>query len=483
MHPPSLVVIACLNGPLSPFIKSIRPGRNSFHSAIMNAPKFVKYLLPGLRTILLAFILGAGLANGADPSRPNVVILFTDDMGYGDLACYGHPNIKTPNIDRLADDGIRLTSFVTGSWCVPSRTQLMTGRYMPRIQFNGNTGSDGVGGLPDSEWTMAEALKDAGYKTHMVGKWHLGYKQKKFLPINQGFDTWFGLPYSNDYMKPWVQTDEPLGLFRGETMVEHPFDQDPLTTRYTKEAVQLIERSGSNQPFLIYLAYAMPHLPLAVSDNRRGLSNAGLYGDVIEEVDWSVGQVLKALDEKGIADDTLVFFASDNGPWINMPARMQQAGNELWHAGSAGPLRGSKGETYEGGPRVPAMLRWPGKIASGQVSAGFVGMPDIYRTILSVAGAKLPDHTLDGDDLTPFLTGKSKSAPRQEYFYFKRDLEALRSGDWKLRTATGELELFDMVTDPFERINRASDKPEKAQALLSRMHEMAKEVGVKVKGF
>ena len=449
----------------------------------MTTPKFVKCPLLSLPTILVAFIIGTSPANGADPSRPNVVILFTDDMGYGDLACYGHPSIKTPNIDRLADDGIRLTSFVTGSWCVPSRTQLMTGRYMPRVKFNGNTGSDGLGGLPDSEWTMAEALKDAGYKTHMVGKWHLGYKQKKFLPVNQGFDTWFGLPYSNDYMKPWVQTDEPLGLYRGETMVEHPFDQDPLTTRYTKEAVQLIERSGSDQPFLLYLAYAMPHLPLAVSDERRGLSSAGFYGDVIEEVDWSVGEVLQALEEKGIAENTLVFFASDNGPWVDMPPRMQQAGNELWHAGSAGPLRGAKGDTYEGGPRVPAMLRWPGKIASGQVSDGFVGMPDIYRTILSVAGAKLPDHTLDGDDLIPFLTGKTKSAPRQEYFYFRRGLEALRSGDWKLRTATGELELFDMATDPFERINRASDHPEKTQALLSRMHEMAREVGVSVKEF
>jgi len=459
----------------------IRPRPKQLHSAIMNTSRFAAYLNPGLLTLLVALIHGTSLADGADPSRPNVVILFTDDMGYGDLACYGHPSIKTPNIDRLADDGIRLTSFVTGSWCVPSRTQLMTGRYLPRIRFNGNTGAGGTGGLPDSEWTLAEALKDSGYKTHMVGKWHLGYKQKKFLPVNQGFDTWFGLPYSNDYMKPWVQTDEPLGLFRGESMVEHPFDQDLLTTRYTKEAVQLIERSGGDNPFLLYLAYAMPHLPLAVSDERRGLSNAGFYGDVIEELDWSIGQVLKALEEKGIADNTLVFFASDNGPWIEMPLRMQQAGNELWHAGSAGPLRGSKGQTYEGGPRVPAMLRWPGKIAAGQVSAGFIGMPDIYRTILSVAGAKLPDHALDGYDLTRFLTGKTKSAPRQEYFYFKRDLEALRSGDWKLRTATGELELFDMITDPFERINRVADYPEKAQTLLSRMHEMANEVGVKVK--
>jgi len=454
----------------------------------MNTPNLVKRprSIPAKRvshllTILFAFFLGAGLSSSAEASRPNVVILFTDDMGYGDLGCYGHPRIKTPNIDRLADDGIRLTSFVTGSWCVPSRTQLMTGRYLPRVKFNGNTGADGTGGLPDSEWTLAEALKDAGYRTHMVGKWHLGYKQKRFLPVNQGFDTWFGLPYSNDYMKPWVQTEEPLGLFRGETMVEHPFDQNPLTTRYTKEAIQLIGSSDGDQPFLLYLAYAMPHLPLAVSDERRGKSNFGFYGDVIEEVDWSIGQVLKALEEKGIADNTLVFFASDNGPWIEMPPRMQQAGNELWHAGSAGPLRGSKGQTYEGGPRVPAMLRWPGKIVPGQVSAEFVGMPDIYRTVLSVAGAKLPDHKLDGHDLTPFLTGESESAPRKEYFYFKKGLEAMRSGNWKLRTVTGELELFNMVTDPFERINRAADKPEKAQALLARMHEMAKEVAVQVK--
>lgn len=415
-------------------------------------------------------------------AKPNIVILFTDDMGYGDLACYGHPNIRTPNIDQLANEGIRLTSFVTGSWCVPSRTQLITGRYMPRVNFNGGTGSDGKGGLPDSEWTLAEALKDAGYKTHMIGKWHLGYKQKKFLPVNQGFDTWFGLPYSNDFTKPWVQTEEPLGLFRGEIMVEHPFDQNTLTNRYTREAEQLIKQSSENQPFLLYLAYAMPHLPLGVSDERRGKSKAGLYGDVIEEVDWSVGQVLKALKEKGIAENTLVFFASDNGPWINMPKRMQQAGNELWHAGSAGPLRGSKGETYEGGPRVPAMLRWPAKIAHGQVSAELVGMPDIYRTLLSVADAKLPKHTLDGYDLTPFLLGKTDSTPRKEYFYFKYGLEALRSGDWKLRTQTGEPELFDMITDPFERINRATENPQIVQALLLRMQEMAKEVKVEVKG-
>jgi len=337
-----------------------------------------------LFSMLFAFASIVPLVSFAAP--PNIVVLLADDMGYGDLACYGHPRIRTPNLDELAHEGIRLTSFVTGSGCVPSRTQLITGRYMERVKFNGSTGPGGNGGLPDSEWTLPEALKDAGYRTHMIGKWHLGYNEKRFLPVNQGFDTWFGLPYSNDFMKPWVQTEVPLGLYRGDEMVEHPFDQDPLTVRYTDEAVQLIE-NADDRPFFLYLAYAMPHLPIHVSDARRGKSQAGLYGDVIEEVDWSVGEVLAALEKKGVSDNTLVFFASDNGPWIDMPPRMQQAGNELWHAGSAGPLRGSKGSSYEGGPRVPAMLRWPGKIVPGRVSADLVGMPDIYHTLIS-AGTK-----------------------------------------------------------------------------------------------
>ncbi len=264
---------------------------------------------------LQSFVLLALLCSLASADeRPNIVILLADDMGYGDAGCYGHPLIKTPNIDKLAAQGVRLTSFVTGSWCVPSRTQLMTGRYMPRVKFNGDTGSDGKGGLPDSELTMAEGLKQAGYATHMVGKWHLGYKEKRFLPVNQGFDTWFGLPYSNDYIKPWVQTSEPLGLYRGEEQIEDTLDQDPLTNRYTEEAVGLIEKTNPDKPFFLYLSYAMPHLPLAVSDERKGKSAGGLYGDVIEELDWSVGRVMEALEKKGITENTLVMFVSDNGP-------------------------------------------------------------------------------------------------------------------------------------------------------------------------
>ncbi len=412
--------------------------------------------------------------------KPNIVILLADDMGYGDAGCYGNPLIKTPNIDRLASEGLRLTSFVTAAWCVPSRTQLMTGRYMARVDFGGGTGAGDSGGLPDSELTLAEGLKQAGYGTHMVGKWHLGYKEKRFLPVNQGFDSWFGLPYSNDFMKPWVQTSEPLGLYRGEEMVEHPFDQAPLTTRYTEEAVGLIENSDSTKPFFLYLAYAMPHLPLAVSKERVGKSAAGLYGDVIEELDWSVGEVMDALKKKGIAENTLVVFLSDNGPWSDMPPRMLQAGIEKWHAGSSGPLRGSKRFTYEGGPRVPAIIRWPAKVQAGRVDSELVGMPDVFRTALSVGGAEIPDIKLDGYDLTDFLTGATKESPREAYYYFCPKLEAVRVGNWKLRTASGTPELFDLSSDISEQINRAEDMPEKLSELRLAMEKMSEETGVAI---
>jgi arylsulfatase A len=432
--------------------------------------------------IVFALLILLPAISRAAPPRPNIVILFADDMGYGDPSCYGNPLIRTPNIDRLAAEGMRLTSFVTASWCVPSRTELMTGRYMPRVKFNGSTGSDGKGGLPDSELTMAEGLKSAGYATHMIGKWHLGYKEKRFLPVNQGFDTWFGLPYSNDYMKPWVNTEEPLGLYRGEEMVEHTFDQDPLTTRYTDEAVSLINGSKDGSPFFLYLAYAMPHLPLAVSKERRGKSAAGLYGDVIEEVDWSVGEILDALEKKGISENTVVIFMSDNGPWTNMPPRMLQAGNEKWHAGSTGPLRGSKATSYEGGPRVPAIIRWPAKTKAGQVNPGLVGMPDIYRTMLSLGGAKLPEQKLDGHDLTAFLSGETDVSPRSEYYYFNGTLEAVRSGDWKLRTYTGKPELFNLTTDVSERLDRAEEMPGKVAELRALMEKMAQETGTRIAG-
>jgi arylsulfatase A-like enzyme len=430
-----------------------------------------------MRLLILGFALAMiGCGSSVAPSPPNIVIFLADDMGFGDLASYGHPTHRTPNIDRIAAQGVRLTSFVTAVGCVPSRTQLLIGRYMPRVAFNGSTGADGLGGLPDQEFTLAEALKGVGYRTHIIGKWHLGYAEPEFLPVNQGFDTWFGLPYSNDYRKPWVETDEPLGLFRGTEMVEYPLQQDTLTARYTNEAVALIE-ARDDHPFFIYLAYNMPHLPLHVGERFRGTAYSGLYGDVIQELDWSVGEVLDALRRNGLDRNTIVLFTSDNGPWINPPSRMLQAGNKPWHVGSAGPLRGSKGTSYEGGARVPAILRWPDQIPAGWTSPELIAMPDIYLTLLAIAGAEAPsERILDGYDATQFLRGVVDQSPRSEYFYFLQRLEAVRVGDWKLRAVDGAVELFNLRLDPSEHVNRAEEKPEIVSRLKERMGEMAKDL-------
>lgn len=449
-----------------------------------------KLRMIGGKFITFVILILVGIGNYGCSSKeennktkhPNIVVLFMDDIGYGDFSSYGHPTIRTPNIDGLAQQGVRFTSFVTASWCVPSRTQLMTGRYMPRVYFGGGTGADGEGGLPDSELTLAEGLKAAGYNTGMAGKWHLGYKKKKFLPVNQGFDSWFGLPYSNDYRKPWVQTEEPLALYRGTKIVEHPINQNTLTTRYTDEATSFItDKSKKEKPFFFYLAYNMAHLPIHTTEEFRSKSRAGFYGDVIEMLDWSVGQVLKTLEEQGIAENTIVFLATDNGPWLNLPKRMLQEGNKPWHQGSTGPLRGSKATSYEGGGRVPGMIRWPAQIPSDQVTDQLVGMPDIYRTLLEAGDGEVPDHTLDGYNIMPFLTGSTDSAPREEYAYFRHgQLEALRVGKWKLRVVLDEPQLFNLQSDPGEQFNRAEDKPEVVEDIRDRMEEVASDTGWEV---
>lgn len=428
-----------------------------------------------LSLLLVPFLL-AGCQTTSDQEltqNPNILILYTDDMGYGDLSSYGHPNIQTPRIDRLADQGIRFTNFLTGNWCVPSRTQLLTGRYYPRVNYGGRMGANGKGGMPDEELTLAEGLKQANYVTGMAGKWHLGHAEDKFLPVNQGFDSWYGMPYSNDFRKPWVQTEKPLALYRGTEMVEHPVNQDSLTVRYTEEAVRFIRRQSANdQPFFFYFAYNMPHLPVRTTKEFRGRSPRGLYGDVIETIDWSVGRVLDELERQGVTDNTIVFFASDNGPWIHMPPRMQQEGNKRWHAGSPGLFRGSKATTYEGGHRVPAIIRWPNRINANQVSSDLVASPDIYRTLLEVAGVERPPHPLDGYNLLPLLTGQTDKSPREEYAYFHRNtLQAMRIGDWKLRLAGEEPELFNVEKDPSERYNRAQEKPEKVKQISKKMRQ------------
>jgi arylsulfatase A-like enzyme len=443
----------------------------------------------------LILVLGAAFTfvatpqqvNGADDSQPNIIILFADDMGYGDLSCFGSHTIDTPNLDRLAEQGTRFEAFYTGSWCVPSRTQLLTGRYLSQVNLHGSTGAGGDGYLPDSELTLAEGLRQAGYSTYMLGKWHLGYKKDAYLPPEHGFDTWWGLPYSNDYRKPWVQTDEPLAIFSGKTgegseIVEHPINQDTLTTRYTKRAVERVEQESSkDEPFFLYLAYNMPHLPIHTAERFRGQSNAGLYGDVIQTIDWSAGQIMAALEEQGIAENTIVFFASDNGPWLNLPDRMLQEGNKPWHAGSTGPLRGAKGTSYEGGPRVPAMIRWPGQIESGVETEQIAASQDIYHTLLKAGGGELPEHSVEGKNLLPWLTGKTEASPRQSYAYVQGNtLQAFRRGPWKLRLAGGTPQLFNLQTDPGSRWNRAEDKPELVNQLRQRMEQRAEQINANV---
>lgn len=408
--------------------------------------------------------------------RPNIVLLFADDMGYGDLGCYGHPTIQTPNLDRLAGQGLRLTSFYSAPGCVPARKQLLLGRYPGRVHTNGNTGVTGKGGLSDSELTLAEALKGAGYRTAMLGKWHLGYAEEKFLPVNQGFDSWFGLPYSNDMMPPWVKTEVPLWLYEGTKRVEHPVNQDTLTTRYTERAVKFLERDH-DKPFFLYLAYNMPHMPVRTADRFRGRSRAGLYGDVIQTIDWSVGEVMKTLKRTGRDKNTLVIFISDNGPWLNPPSRMLQKGNLLWHAGSPGPLSGHKGTLLEGGVRVPCILRWPGRIEAGQTSAEMAATLDLYATLVTAAGGSLPKHKIDGHDLRPFLFGKTKWSPRKIHFYSKgRGPGAVREGPWKLH-ADGRL--FNLDIDPAERFDRAEEKPEITAKLKAKLDAMKREIAGK----
>ena len=449
---------------------------------------------------LIAIVFLTYATNINAQSKPNIIILFADDMGYGDLQCYGNPTIKTPNLDGLAADGIRFTSYTASAWCTPSRATLMTGRYSKRIQWNENAGSGGQDGLPDSELTLAEGLRRAGYSTGMAGKWHLGYYQKKFLPTNKGFDSWLGLPYSNDYKRPYVDTNVPLVMYRDTTVVEFPVNQDSMMIKYTDEAKRYIrQHSKGKKPFFFYLAYQMPHLPLHPPKAFLGKSGAGLYADVIEALDWSVGQILKTLKEEGIDQNTIVFFASDNGPWQNAPGRMflipnehegsnwqQQeelygVGNKPWDAGSSGPLRGYKATTYEGGPRVPAMIRWPGHIKKGQTSDKMVSNLDMFTTFLKAGGGSLPDHKVDGLDMMPFFTGKEKHSPRKEFAYFLwGKLEAMRVGNWKLRVVNNTEELFNMQTDPGEKYNRAAEHPEIVKEIKLKMQALAKETNAKI---
>ena len=368
--------------------------------------------------------LGFTSASHAEES-PNFVLIFIDDMGYGDVGPYGSTLNRTPNLDRMAAEGMRLTSFYAAPVCSASRAQLMTGCYAPRVSVPGVFFPAGPKGLNPKEHTVAEYLRQQGYATMCVGKWHLG-DQPAFLPTNQGFDHYFGVPYSNDMQRNSLEDGRRvLPLLRDDKVAELLEDegQRRLTREYTREAVKFIERN-TDKPFFLYLPHTAMHIPLFPHQDFVGKSNNGTYGDWVEEVDWSVGQVLDALERQHLEERTLVIFTSDNGPWASKgPA-----------GGVSGPLRGSKGCTLEGGVREPTIAWWPGHVQAGSVTSAIAGTTDILPTFVSLAGGKLRDDvTIDGRDISPLLLGSSTESPHEAWFYYQgTQLQAVRSGPWKL---------------------------------------------------
>jgi arylsulfatase A len=395
---------------------------------------------------------------GQSSRPPNIIFIYADDLGYGDLGCYGSA-IRTPNLDRMASEGVRFTQFYSANpVCSPSRAALLTGRYPTRVGVPRVLNPQDTIGLPDSEMTIAQVLKARNYRTMCIGKWHLGHLPQ-FLPTRRGFDEYYGIPYSND-MNPRPLLHAAGG--RVETL-EEPAVLETLTPRYTGQALRFLDRSKDG-PFFLYFPHTFPHIPLAASPRFRGKSAEGLYGDVVEELDWSVGEVLAAVKKHGLDDNTIVMFSSDNGPW---------------YQGSAGRLRGRKGSTYEGGVREPFIARFPGRIPGGRVSRGVAGTIDILPTVARLCGAPLPPKPLDGIDIWPLLSGREQQIEREALLYFDGwNLQCARWGKWKLHfaryntfafspsPAAGRVnlplaspELYDLENDPDESYDVAAGNP------------------------
>lgn len=443
-------------------------------------------------SVAVLLILSSFALAGQEAKRPpNVVIIYCDDLGYADVGCFGSKN-ATPNIDRMSREGIRFTNFyVAQAVCSASRAALLTGRYPNRVGILGALGPADKKGLGPNERTIAGLLKALGYRTGIFGKWHLGHLAQH-LPTRHGFDEYYGLPYSND-MWPRHPTakfpDLPL-IEQEQTIALNP-DQTKLTTAYTERAVDFIRRN-KDLPFFLYVPHSMPHVPLHVSARFKGKSGVGPYGDVVMELDWSVGEILDTLRQLGLDDNTLVTFTSDNGPWLSY-------GN---HAGSAGRLREGKGTTWEGGVRVPFVARWPGRIPAGKVNDEPAMTIDLLPTIVKLTGAKLPSHKIDGQDIWPLLSARpdAKSPHDAYYFYWGNHLQAVRSGPWKLyfpRTyislagksggqdgqpgklsqIQGGLELYDLASDMTEKNDLAARHPEVVQRLQALGDKARQELG------
>jgi arylsulfatase A-like enzyme len=432
----------------------------------------------------------------AAAERPNFIVILADDLGYNDIGCFGAKEIHTPHLDRMANEGRRFTDFyVGGPTCTPSRAALLTGSYPVRAGFDDSVGVRTDGGMSPSrvlhsgspfgihsnEVTVAELLRGAGYATGMIGKWHLG-DAPQFNPVHHGFSEFFGVPYSNDM--------EPYYYLRGSERLAEPIDRDNQIRRYTEEAITFV-RKGRDEPFFLYIAHAMPHTPLSASAEFKGKSKRGRFGDAVEEVDWSVGQILEALRKLDLAEKTLVVFTSDNGPWY---ARGEQGG-------SATPLRGAKGSTYEGGVRVPCVMWWPGTIPPGSVCREVAATMDFLPTFAALAGASAPtDRTIDGHDIRPLLTKDDAKSPwKALFYYFGNELHAVRSGPWKLRAANHLLNeniyrgdaskkvkipaaLYNLRRDPGEQKSVMDDHPNVTKRLEGLLAQARAELGDSLTG-
>jgi len=426
----------------------------------------------------LLILIGAACSKTSQKEdRPNVIIIFTDDQGYSDLSSYGAVGIETPNIDALAASGIRFTDFyVPATVCTPSRAALMTGSYPKRVGLH-----EAVlfpfseEGLNTNEVTMAEVFKSSGYATACIGKWHLGH-QPEFMPNRQGFDHFFGVPYSNDmdgyFYRGRDFQSPPLPLYKNEKLVESGPDQRYLTKRYTEELTEYIEGHGQ-EPFFIYMAHNMPHIPLHTSEDFAGSSKQGLYGDVIQEIDWSVGEIVKTLKAMGLYDNTIIVFTSDNGPHRGK------------NGGTAQPLRGFKASTWEGGQRVPGIISWPNRIPAGVESNAVINTMDLFPSLTRFAGAELPaSRVIDGRDLSDYLLNpKDQSVADAPFYYYARngEVEAVRLGKWKLhvKKSIGWTEengtftpmLINLDDDISETTNLAAQEPEIVEQLAELITE------------